>query len=147
MKKVILIITHGRLASELINSAEMITGDKSFVHKLEISKDDSSEDLLKSIEIKMDQINPDEKNNVLILTDLYGGSCSNLSKNILERWTNVRVITGVNLPMVIAALTINPEASLDDSVAKIINTGIKGIIDLGRDLINSRHIKNERNKD
>lgn len=95
----LLIISHCDLGRELLNAAELILGKLDNADTVCISSTAKSEELLSSISIKIKAL--DKGKGVLILTDMFGGTPSNLSLSFLQD-DKVEVLTGVNLPMVIA---------------------------------------------
>ena len=106
MKLGVVVVTHGQLAAELMNSAEMIVGGD-LPHMAAVSMgwhddvDQAKEDIGKAIERVRSSAGGTETEpaNVLVLTDLFGGTPANLAVTFVD--ANVEVITGVNLPMLI----------------------------------------------
>jgi PTS system mannose-specific IIA component len=94
----VVVVTHGQLATELVNAAEMIVGDLPQFTAVSIGwhedANDAREDILHAIE----RVRGPE--GVLLLTDMFGGTPSNLGMTFLEK-DRLEVITGVNLPMLI----------------------------------------------
>ena len=95
----LLIISHCDLGKELLNAAELILGSIEAADAISITQTTESEELLKTISGKIKAL--DCGKGVLILTDMFGGTPSNLSLSFLEE-ERVEVLTGVNLPMVIS---------------------------------------------
>jgi len=95
----LLIISHCDLGKELLNAAELILGSLEAVDAISITQTTESEELLKTISGKIKAL--DSGKGVLILTDMFGGTPSNLSLSFLEE-ERVEVLTGVNLPMVVS---------------------------------------------
>ena len=95
----LLIVTHCDLGKEFLNAAEFIVGRVEAVDVVSITQTSDSEEIRKTIEEKISNLNNGK--GVLILTDMFGGTPSNLSLSFLKE-EMVEVITGVNLPMVIA---------------------------------------------
>jgi len=94
----VVIVTHGQLATELLNAAEMIVGDLPRFTALAIGW---HEDITLAREILADAVGRVQTGaGVLILTDMFGGTPTNLGLSFLEPGT-VEVVTGVNLPMLI----------------------------------------------
>jgi PTS system mannose-specific IIA component len=94
----VVVITHGQLATELVNSAEMIVGDLSHFTAVSIGWHDDVNDAREDIAQAIERVRGD--GGVLLLTDMFGGTPSNLGMTFLEK-DRVEVITGVNLPMLI----------------------------------------------
>ena len=95
----LLIISHCDLGKELLNAAELILGSLEATDAISITQTTESEELLKTISGKIKAL--DSGQGVLILTDMFGGTPSNLSLSFLEE-ERVEVLTGVNLPMVVS---------------------------------------------
>ena len=95
----VVVITHGQLATELVNSAEMIVGDLPHFTAVSIGWHDDVNDAREDIAQAIERVRGDD-GGVLLLTDMFGGTPSNLGMTFLEK-DRVEVITGVNLPMLI----------------------------------------------
>ena len=91
-------MTHGQLAIELVNAAEMIVGDLPQFTAVSIGWHDDVNDARGEIEQAIERVRGDA--GVLVLTDMFGGTPSNLGMTFLEK-DRIEVITGVNLPMLI----------------------------------------------
>ena len=104
MKKVgqevigVVVVTHGQLANELVNAAEMIVGDLPQFTAVSIGWHDDVNDARGEIEQAIERVRGET--GVLVLTDMFGGTPSNLGMTFLEK-DRIEVITGVNLPMLI----------------------------------------------
>ena len=104
MKKVgqkvigVVVVTHGQLAIELVNAAEMIVGDLPQFTAVSIGWHDDVNDARGEIEQAIERVRGEA--GVLVLTDMFGGTPSNLGMTFLEK-DRIEVITGVNLPMLI----------------------------------------------
>jgi PTS system mannose-specific IIA component len=94
----VVVITHGQLATELVNAAEMIVGDLPQFAAVSIGWHDEVNDAREDIAKAIERVRGDE--GVLLLTDMFGGTPSNLGMTFLEK-DRLEVITGVNLPMLI----------------------------------------------
>jgi PTS system mannose-specific IIA component len=94
----VVVVTHGQLATELVNAAEMIVGDLPQFAAVSIGWHDEVNDARDDIAQAIERVKADE--GVLLLTDMFGGTPSNLGLTFLET-PGVEVITGVNLPMLI----------------------------------------------
>jgi mannose PTS system EIIA component len=97
----IVVVAHGRLAEALIETAEMIVGCSEGVQSCSFSQGSDVEKLRKILKASIKEVN--DGDGVIILTDMFGGTPSNISLSFLE--DKIEVITGVNLPMLINALT------------------------------------------
>ncbi len=107
----LLIICHCNLGKELLSAAELILGRVENSDHMAISQITASEDLLKVMGEKINSL--DKGSGVLVLTDMFGGTPSNLSLSFLND-DRVEVLTGVNLPMVISAVQSRGSLSLKE---------------------------------
>ena len=94
----VVVVTHGQLATELVNAAEMIVGDLPRFTAVSIGWHDEVNDAREDIAQAIERVRGDD--GVLLLTDMFGGTPSNLGMTFLEK-DRLEVITGVNLPMLI----------------------------------------------
>ena len=94
----VVVVTHGQLATELVNAAEMIVGDLPQFTAVSIGWHDDVNDAREDIAQAIERVRGGA--GVLLLTDMFGGTPSNLGMTFLET-DRVEVITGVNLPMLI----------------------------------------------
>ena len=94
----VVVVTHGQLATELVNAAETIVGDMPAFAAVSIGWHEDTEDARHEIEQAVARV--DKGSGVLILTDMFGGTPSNLAMTFLVQG-KLEVITGVNLPMLI----------------------------------------------
>ena len=94
----VVVVTHGQLATELVNAAEMIVGDLPQFTAVSIGWHDEVNDAREDIAQAIERVRGEE--GVLLLTDMFGGTPSNLGMTFLEK-DRLEVITGVNLPMLI----------------------------------------------
>jgi mannose PTS system EIIA component len=103
MKLGVVVVTHGQLATELVNSAEMIVGDLPHFAAVSIGWHDdvdrAREDIGQAIARVQTWAGGDEPAGVLVLTDMFGGTPANLAVTFVT--PQVEVVTGVNLPMLI----------------------------------------------
>jgi len=93
-----LVVSHGHLARELVAAAEMIVGEISYIQAVSIGWHDDVNDARKEIEKRITEV--DKGSGVLILTDMFGGTPSNIAFSFHEP-EKIDVVTGVNLPMII----------------------------------------------
>lgn len=127
----VLIITHGQLAKELLEAAEFIVGAVQVAECLSIDVTKDSKELGNMIREKIDSL--DQGQGVLILTDMFGGTPSNLALSFLQEDT-VEIVTGVNLPMVIA-IAQNREGHSLAEIADMAKTAGKRSISLASELL------------
>lgn len=93
-----LILTHGGLARELVSAAQVISGRLNGFEALALDWNDTFEEARAKVRAAIERL--DDGQGVLILTDMYGGTPSNVAVTFLEEG-KVEVLTGVNLPMVL----------------------------------------------
>lgn len=107
----VIVVTHGQLATELLNAAETIVGDLPRFVAVSIGWHDDVQNARE--EIRQAIVRLQDGSGVLLLTDMFGGTPSNLGMTFLET-DSVEVITGVNLPMLIKLAGLkDPVALLD----------------------------------
>lgn len=122
----VIIATHGNLARELLQTAESIVGPQEGIDLLSIDFEDDVDAIFSKYEKALRDI--DAGNGVLILTDMFGGTPSNISLSYLNN-KNVEVLTGVNLPMVIRVLVERSKATSSYQLAsQAREEGISGIV-------------------
>jgi PTS system mannose-specific IIA component len=105
----VVVVTHGQLANELVNAAEMIVGDQPQFTAVSIGWHDDVNDARDDIAQAIERVRGPE--GVLLLTDMFGGTPSNLGMTFLET-DRLEVITGVNLPMLIKLAGLRSSAGL-----------------------------------
>jgi PTS system mannose-specific IIA component len=120
----VLIVTHGRLGDELIKAAELIRGELSDIVSISVDATKGVEDLKKEITDAIKKA--DTGQGVLILTDLFGGTPSNISLSFLKKG-KVEVVTGVNLPMLLKISDRQKESTLAEFADTIKDYGTKNI--------------------
>src|ERR1044072_2360393 len=118
------IVTHGQLASELLAAAEMIVGPISDLAAVSIGWHDDVEAARNEVQRAISSVS--QRGGVLLLTDMFGGTPTNIASMFLEEGS-VEVITGTNLPMVIKLATASAEDSLAEIARKICDQGRQGI--------------------
>jgi PTS system mannose-specific IIA component len=117
MKLGVVVVTHGQLATELVNSAEMIVGDLPHFTAVAIGwhqdVDHAREEIARAIERVRASVGPADSGAeapVLLLSDMFGGTPANLAVTFVS--PEVEVITGVNLPMLIKLARPQPGMDL-----------------------------------
>jgi PTS system mannose-specific IIA component len=104
----VVVVTHGQLANELLNAAETIVGDLPQFAAVSIGWHDDTEDAREEIARALARVR--QGSGVLIVTDMFGGTPSNLAMTFLG--PDVEVITGVNLPMLIKLAGLKEQSDL-----------------------------------
>ena len=119
----ILVVAHGNLASSLIETAELIVGHVEGVKACSFCQGSDVEKLRKMLKTSIKEVNTGD--GVIILTDMFGGTPSNISLSFLEE--QVEVITGVNLPMLIGAITKRENRSIKEMAQLLKESGKRNI--------------------
>ena len=120
----LLIISHCQVGKEFLNAAELIVGRLEAADAISITELTESKEMLTAISRKIKAI--DRGQGVLILTDMFGGTPSNLSLSFLKE-ERVEVLTGVNLPMVIAVAQDRDRLTLKELGEKAEQAGRRSI--------------------
>lgn len=118
------LVTHGRLADELKAATEHVVGPQTQLETICIAPDDDMEMRRKDIIAAVESSN--QGGGVVIFTDMFGGTPSNLSISVMDEGV-VEVIAGVNLPMLIKFASIRKQASLEEAVMAAQEAGRKYI--------------------
>ena len=118
------LVTHGRLAEEFIAALEHIVGKQKGVRAVCIGAEDDMEKRRKEILDGVAAV--EEGQGVVVLTDMFGGTPSNLAISIMDK-AKVEVIAGVNLPMLIKLASVRSTKKLEDAVAAAQEAGRKYI--------------------
>ena len=121
----IVVVSHGKLARELVAATEHVVGEQDRFRSISIEVEDD-------IEARRDQIRETAKacdagKGVIILTDMFGGTPSNLAMSVMSGGTNIEVLSGVNLPMLIKLASVRDSATLSDAVDQAQESGRKYI--------------------
>lgn len=130
----VLITTHGNLGNELIRAAELIKGPLKDVIHVCVDQTKGVEDLKKEIQSAIKKL--DKGKGVLILTDLFGGTPSNISLSFMKDG-KVEVVTGVNLPMLLKLSDVKEETTLNEFANFIKDYGKKNI-SLASEILNKK---------
>lgn len=126
------IVTHGQFANELLAAAETVVGELSHIAAVSIGWHDDVE--LAQAEIERSIKNVSDGNGVLLLTDMFGGTPTNIAAMFLKEG-EVEIITGVNLPMVIKLASQNREMTLDEMAREVEGQGKQSIYRAGELLL------------
>ena len=118
------LVTHGRLAAEFIAALEHVVGPQSHIAAVCIGPEDDMERRRKDILAACGRV--DTGAGVILLTDMFGGTPSNLAISVMEQ-TKAEVIAGLNLPMLIKLASVRARQSLEEAVACAQEAGRKYI--------------------
>jgi mannose PTS system EIIA component len=120
----LVLVTHGRLAEEFIAATEHVVGPQRNVRAISIGPDDDMEQRRQDILAAAEAV--DEGEGVIVLTDMFGGTPSNLAISIMDK-AQIEVIAGVNLPMLIKLASVRATEPLHQAVASAQEAGRKYI--------------------
>jgi PTS system mannose-specific IIA component len=130
----VVVVTHGQLAPELVNAAEAIVGDLANVSAVSIGWHDDVEQARGEIARAIEDVATPA--GTLVLTDMFGGTSSNLAVTLLAPG-RVEVVTGVNLPMLLKLATLRDAGDLK-AVARLVREHGQGAVWVASDLLESR---------
>ena len=119
-----LVVTHGQLGQELVAVAETIVGETLSIVAVSIGWNDDVAESQRKIEVAVQKV--DIGKGVIILTDMFGGTPSNLALPLLKKG-ELEIVTGVNLPMIIKVANQAPNDSLSELVTRVKQQGQKHI--------------------
>jgi PTS system mannose-specific IIA component len=122
------IVSHGQVANELLAAAEAVVGDLSHISAVSIGWHDDVE--MAKAEIERAIANVSTGYGVLLLTDMFGGTPTNIAAMFLKD-SEVEIVTGVNLPMVIKLASINKEMTLHELAKEVEDQGKEAICRAG----------------
>lgn len=120
----LVLVTHGRLAEEFIAATEHVVGRQERMRAVCIGPDDDMKRRRKDIIEAVAAV--DDGDGVILLTDMFGGTPSNLAISVMDR-AKVEVIAGMNLPMLIKLASVRKEESLERAVLSAQESGRKYI--------------------
>ncbi|MFM8940857.1 MAG: PTS sugar transporter subunit IIA, partial [Phenylobacterium sp.] len=120
----LVIVTHGRLAEEFVLAMEHVVGPQSGIATICIGPEDDMERRRRDILAACGRV--DVGSGVILLTDMFGGTPSNLAISVMEE-TGAEVIAGLNLPMLIKLASVRSRLNLADCVAQAQEAGRKYI--------------------
>lgn len=133
------IISHGQVANELLSAAEAVVGDMRNIRAISIGWHDDVEaaksEIAKAIEEVSDGVG------VLLLTDMFGGTPTNMAAMFLDN-DNVEIVTGVNLPMVIKVGSTETDLPLLDFAREVEEQGKESICRAST-LLGAKHLKKD----
>jgi mannose PTS system EIIA component len=111
----IVVVTHGKLADALISVTEHVVGKQAQMKGVGIEPEDNAESARERILQAIKDVNTGQ--GVVILTDMFGGTPSNLAISVMKT-EGVEVVAGVNLPMMIKLMSVRNKVSLDEAVTQ-----------------------------
>ncbi|WP_306890731.1 PTS sugar transporter subunit IIA [Ancylobacter amanitiformis] len=120
----LVLVTHGHLASEFRAALEHVMGPQSQIESITIGPDDDIEQRRKDIVEAVGVVNGG--GGVVILTDMFGGTPSNLAISVMTE-PDIEVLAGINLPMLVKLATVRAEVPLAEAVMQAQEAGRKYI--------------------
>ena len=120
----VVIVTHYELGEQFLQALRSIVPDAPEFYSVSVTPDQPAADLRKAIGARLAQAEAGD--GVLVLTDMFGGTPSNMSLSFLDEH-HVEIVTGVNLPMLIKLATLREEKSLEDLARFIKEYGQRNI--------------------
>ena len=130
----VVLATHGRLAEELLRAAELICGPIENCRAMTLSAQSALEDAREALAGSIEEV--EQGQGVLVLTDMFGGTPSNLALTFLD--DHVEVVTGVNLPMLLKLTTARGEGAELGALARTISQHGQKNITLASELLRAR---------
>jgi PTS system mannose-specific IIA component len=127
-----IVVTHGKLAEELLATAKTIFGEFNGVCPVSNAQK-SPQALSEELDMLVAEATSHDSDGVIILTDFFGGSCSHACLAVQRRHERVRMVTGVNLPMLLAFLYRRNEVVFDKLPGELVERGLKSILELDRE--------------
>lgn len=120
----LVLVTHGRLAAEFRAALEHVVGRQTAFETVSIGPEDDMEERRADIVEAVQRV--DDGSGVILLTDMFGGTPSNLAISVMEAG-RVEVVAGVNLPMLIKLASVRGDGKLDDAACAAQDAGRKYI--------------------
>jgi mannose PTS system EIIA component len=120
----LVLVTHGRLAEEFVHALEHVVGRQEMLAAVSIGPDDKMEARRADIATAVKSVDAGE--GVIILTDMFGGTPSNLAISLLEEG-RVEVVAGLNLPMLVKLVRVRKDSNLHKAAAAAQDAGRKYI--------------------
>ncbi|AEQ53494.1 PTS sugar transporter subunit IIA [Pelagibacterium halotolerans] len=120
----LVLVTHGRLAEEFSSALEHVVGPQEGIASVSIGPEDDMEGRRQDIIAAVESV--DSGDGVVILTDMFGGTPSNLAISVMQD-RDIEVLAGLNLPMLVKLARIRPEMAMRDAVRLAAEAGRKYI--------------------
>ncbi len=132
----LVLVTHGQLAKEFVAATEHVVGPQTQTLSICIGPDDDMELRRKNILEAIEKVN--DGNGVIVLTDMFGGTPSNLAISVMNQ-LKVEVVAGMNLPMLIKLASVRHENNIEKAVASAQESGRK-YINVASKLLESENV-------
>ena len=125
----LIVASHGNLARSLVETGELVLGRKTLLRAFFFNDGDEPKKILGQLRALARK--SDRGEGVIIMVDLFGGTPGSLALSMMFGDKKVEVLTGANLPMIIAAAKLSPAASLAEACRTIVDAGAGAIMEAG----------------
>ena len=126
-----LIVTHGNLANELLSAAQKIEAGPGVIEAVPLEWTDTVDEAREKIRLALERVGTD---GIIIFTDMFGGTPSNISLSFMEK-DRIEVVTGVNLPMIVKFATLQQDGMDLTALAHVISERGSKAIRVASDLL------------
>lgn len=126
----IILVSHGKLAKGMKDTVEMIAGQQDNLEAYEAYKNGTSDDSF--INDLKNSLASSKNDDVIIVTDVLGGSVNNEATQLLKNHPNLTILTGMNLPLIITLVTTVNSGISDEKVSEAIDEGKKGVLSVNK---------------
>ncbi|MCT6821453.1 MAG: hypothetical protein M3Z91_00685 [Lactobacillus apis] len=126
----IILVSHGKLAKGMKDTVEMIAGQQENLEAYEAYENGTSDDSF--INDLKNSLTLSKNDDVIIVTDVLGGSVNNEATQLLKDHPNLTILTGMNLPLIITLVTTVNSGISDEKVSEAIDEGKKGVLSVNK---------------
>ncbi|AWM73270.1 hypothetical protein DKL56_01470 [Lactobacillus apis] len=126
----IILVSHGKLAKGMKDTVEMIAGQQENLEAYEAYENGTSDDSF--INDLKNSLTLSKNDDVIIVTDVLGGSVNNEATQLLKDYPNLTILTGMNLPLIITLVTTVNSGISDEKVSEAIDEGKKGVLSVNK---------------
>ncbi len=126
----IILVSHGKLAKGMKDTVEMIAGQQENLEAYEAYENGTSDDSF--INDLKNSLVSSKNDDVIIVTDVLGGSVNNEATQLLKDHPNLTILTGMNLPLIITLVTTVNSGISDEKVSEAIDEGKKGVLSVNK---------------
>ena len=126
----IILVSHGKLAKGMKDTVEMIAGQQENLEAYEAYENGTSDDSF--INDLKNSLASSKNDDVIVVTDVLGGSVNNEATQLLKDHQNLTILTGMNLPLIITLFTTVNSGISDEKVSEAIDEGKKGVLSVNK---------------
>lgn len=126
----IILVSHGKLAKGMKDTVEMIAGQQENLEAYEAYENGTSDDSF--INDLKNSLASSKNADVIVVTDVLGGSVNNEATQLLKDHPNLTILTGMNLPLIITLVTTVNSGISDEKVSEAIDEGKKGVLSVNK---------------